>query len=124
MRPEDWRSDIKVRFFLQCFQRDGSFLFSIGTFGKEEGQFNLPTDVSLGRDGSLIVADEFNHRVQVCLNGILFVREFCLQQPHYKGMYDDFNHRVKGRLTGTLSARQLCPDGSHTVQRDLKDGLD
>lgn len=47
------------------FSSEGEFVHSFGSFGSGEGQFNLPTDIAIAQDGSLIVADEFNHRVQV-----------------------------------------------------------
>jgi sugar lactone lactonase YvrE len=36
----------------------------VGSDGTEPGQFKAPRSVAIGRDGSLYVADTFNHRVQ------------------------------------------------------------
>ena len=43
----------------------GSHLFDIGRRGKGPGEFNLPRDVAIGRDGQLYVVDGGNFRVQV-----------------------------------------------------------
>jgi len=43
----------------------GNHLFDIGTRGKGPGEFNLPRDLAIGRDGQLYVVDGGNFRVQV-----------------------------------------------------------
>lgn len=45
--------------------KTGSHLFDIGKRGGELGEFNLPRDVAIGRDGRLYVVDGGNFRVQV-----------------------------------------------------------
>lgn len=45
--------------------RSGTHLFDIGKRGKESGEFNLPRDLAVGRDGLLYVVDGGNFRVQV-----------------------------------------------------------
>ncbi len=42
----------------------GQHLFSFGSFGSAEGQFNRPLDVEIDRDGYVFVADSGNNRVQ------------------------------------------------------------
>lgn len=44
---------------------NGKYLFELGGMGFEPGWFNYPTNVEVDRRGNLIVADYFNHRVQV-----------------------------------------------------------
>ena len=43
----------------------GKHLFDFGKRGKEPGEFNLPRDVTIGKDGLLYVVDGGNFRVQV-----------------------------------------------------------
>lgn len=43
----------------------GEHLFDIGKRGKENGEFNLPKEATIGPDGNLYVVDSGNFRVQV-----------------------------------------------------------
>lgn len=45
--------------------RSGGHLFDIGKRGTEPGEFNLPRDVALGKDGRIYVVDGGNFRVQI-----------------------------------------------------------
>lgn len=45
--------------------KTSTHLFDIGKRGKEPGEFNLPRDVAVGRDGQLYIVDSGNFRVQV-----------------------------------------------------------
>jgi len=45
--------------------RSGEHLFDIGRRGKGPGEFNLPRDLAIGREGQLYVVDGGNFRVQV-----------------------------------------------------------
>jgi DNA-binding beta-propeller fold protein YncE len=45
--------------------RSGSHLYDIGKRGGELGEFNLPRDVAIGKDGRLYVVDGGNFRVQI-----------------------------------------------------------
>lgn len=56
--------------------RDGKHLLDIGKRGKGPGEFNLPRDVTIGRDGLLYVVDGGNFRVQVFKPDGTFVRTF------------------------------------------------
>ncbi len=47
------------------FSPDGKHLFSWGEPGTDPGQFNLPHNIGIDREGYLYVADRENHRVQV-----------------------------------------------------------
>lgn len=42
----------------------GEFIFSFGARGTAPGEFNLPTHLALGKDGSLYVSDTMNFRIQ------------------------------------------------------------
>lgn len=54
----------------------GKHLLDIGKRGSEPGNFNLPRDVSIGKDGLLYVVDGGNFRVQVFKPDGTFVRVF------------------------------------------------
>ena len=45
--------------------RTGEFLFDIGKRGTGPGEFNLPRDVAIGKDGQIYVVDGGNFRVQI-----------------------------------------------------------
>jgi len=44
---------------------NGNHLFDFGKRGKEPGEFNLPRDIAIGKEGQLYVVDGGNFRVQV-----------------------------------------------------------
>lgn len=44
---------------------DGSYIFELGGRGFSPGWFNFPNHIAVGNQGQLIVADLFNHRIQV-----------------------------------------------------------
>ena len=54
----------------------GAHLFDIGQRGKDEGQFNLPKDIDVGRDGMVHVVDSGNFRVQMFDADGNFIRTF------------------------------------------------
>ena len=56
--------------------KTGSHLQDIGTRGSDPGEFNLPRDVSIGKDGNLYVVDGGNFRVQVFQPDGKFLRVF------------------------------------------------
>ncbi|HEY3309658.1 MAG TPA: 6-bladed beta-propeller [Desulfuromonadaceae bacterium] len=43
---------------------EGKFLFSFGHKGDEKGEFNLPVSVAVEADGTIVVCDSFNARIQ------------------------------------------------------------
>jgi DNA-binding beta-propeller fold protein YncE len=45
--------------------RSGAHLFDIGKRGDKPGEFNLPRDVAIGKDGRIYVVDGGNFRVQI-----------------------------------------------------------
>jgi len=50
---------------VQAFTPEGKLVFAFGTPGEAPGQFRLPSGVLALDDGSLLVADPYNGRVQV-----------------------------------------------------------
>lgn len=54
----------------------GQHLFDIGNRGTDQGQFNLPRDITVAPDGRLYVVDGANFRVQVFEADGTFVNEF------------------------------------------------
>ncbi len=49
---------------IQVFTRAGEPLFAWGSSGSGAGEFRGPAGLAVGPDGSVIVADHFNHRLQ------------------------------------------------------------
>lgn len=56
--------------------QDGKLLYDIGKRGSGEGEFNLPRDIAIGKDGILYVVDGGNFRVQVFDAEGKFLRTF------------------------------------------------
>jgi DNA-binding beta-propeller fold protein YncE len=56
--------------------KGGAHLMDIGTRGAGPGEFNLPRDLAIGKDGQLYVVDGGNFRVQVFSRDGRFVRSF------------------------------------------------
>jgi len=51
---------------VQLVSPSRSFLLSIGSYGDQEGQLGYPSDLAVDpSNGRLLVADSFNHRIQV-----------------------------------------------------------
>lgn len=55
---------------------NGKHLFDIGKRGNGQGEFNLPRDLAIGKDGRLYVVDGGNFRVQVFDRDGKFVKTF------------------------------------------------
>jgi len=45
--------------------KDGQFITQFGERGWQEGLFNFPTNIAVGKDGYVYIVDTGNHRVQV-----------------------------------------------------------
>ncbi|WP_456387077.1 NHL repeat-containing protein [Desulfolithobacter sp.] len=78
-----------MRHTILIFDMGGTFMHEFGGMGGAPGWFQFPTSLALTRDGYLLVADLFNHRVQVL--DIAFEYKFPLfqnpnndQQPEVK----------------------------------------
>lgn len=56
--------------------QSGEHLYDIGERGAEQGQFNLPKDITLGPDNRIYIVDSGNFRVQVLEEDGSFVRSF------------------------------------------------
>lgn len=50
---------------IAVFDFDGNLVTTLGERGKEPGQFNFPTNLAVGADGTLYVSDSMNFRVQI-----------------------------------------------------------
>ena len=69
---------------ISVFDRNGTFLRSIGKTGTGPGEFRTPHALEFDSRGRLIVADRHNHRIQILTKAGAFIAE-----------YDDF-----GRVSG------------------------
>ncbi|WP_310448744.1 6-bladed beta-propeller [Sulfuritalea sp.] len=56
--------------------RNGQHLFDIGKRGSNPGEFNLPRDVAIGKDGRIYVVDGGNFRVQIFDKDGKFIKTF------------------------------------------------
>jgi hypothetical protein len=50
---------------LKVFDHEGDYLYSFGTNGEGNGQFNAPTGVAVDKHDNILVADWGNSRIQV-----------------------------------------------------------
>jgi len=49
---------------IHAYNKDGRPLFSWGSHGSGEGQFNYPTHLAIGQQGEVLVTDALNFRIQ------------------------------------------------------------
>ena len=73
---------------LKVFTSEGKFLYSFGSKGEGNGQFNGPTGVAVDSLNNIIVADWGNSRLQVRL--LLLRPEFLLLYNFYSKVFDQF----------------------------------
>lgn len=50
---------------MQVFDSDGIFTKEFGSYGNAEGEFDCLAGVAVNRIGQFIIADRYNHRIQV-----------------------------------------------------------
>ena len=61
---------------IQVFDKDGTFLHSIGKYGEDDGELKEPNGVAVDSKGNIVVADTMNHRVQIFRESGEFVSNF------------------------------------------------
>ena len=61
---------------VKVFDKDGKLLFTIGSHGGKDGEFNFPSYLALDKSGNLYVVDTFNFRVQIFDPEGKFLRKF------------------------------------------------
>ncbi len=54
-----------MRHSILVYDKKGEYMFEFGGMGWREGWFQHPIDLSIAKDGKVVVADFFNNRVQV-----------------------------------------------------------
>ena len=70
-----WADCVKV------FNKEGVFLYNIGSGGSDDGQFNGPDGLAVDMFGRLIVCDCYNNRLQVFTLDGKFVTKIAPQRP-------------------------------------------
>ena len=61
---------------IQVLNSDLTYSSSFGRKGSNNGEFNLPRDLSTDRNGNVYVADRYNHRIQVFTADGVYLRQF------------------------------------------------
>jgi DNA-binding beta-propeller fold protein YncE len=106
----------------QCFALDRNY--SIGGHGSEQGEFNLPLDIDLDKDGFQYITDSSNSRIQKFNPGGVFITEFGndnLLYPHgiavsdngYVYVADKGNNRILRFDTSGNGMTQLSYDDNN-----------
>jgi DNA-binding beta-propeller fold protein YncE len=54
-----------MRHTINVYDKDGKYLFEFGGLGWGEGWFQFPIDLTVDPTGRILIADLFNHRIQV-----------------------------------------------------------
>ena len=67
--------DVK-KHLIQVFNKEGQFLFEFGKRGREDGEFNYPTNIFVDEQGKVYVTDSMNFRVQIFDADGKFVSKF------------------------------------------------
>ncbi len=75
-------SDGYVNSRMAKFDKHGNFLKDWGSYGREQGQFNLPHAMVLDAQGNVYVADRNNARIQVFDSNGTFKRIMLLNVPY------------------------------------------
>ena len=66
-----------------AYSEEGDSLFTIGTRGYNEGQFNFPQSAAVDMAGNLYVVDAFNFRVEIFDSTGKYIRQFGKQGDVY-----------------------------------------
>ena len=82
-----------------------------GTYGSGEGQFDCLAGVAVNRIGQFIIADRYNHRIQVLDPSGRFLRAFGSQ-----GTADGRFNYPWGITTDALGFIYVCDKENHRVQ--------
>lgn len=111
-----------------AFNYEGEKLFTIGTRGNADGEFNLPTHGTVGKNGNLYVLDTGNFRVQVFDDTGKFLRSWGgigrgfgqLARPRGIATDDDGNVYVTDTKFGNFQifnpeGELLLAIGSHSI---------
>ena len=50
---------------VNIFRENGTFVQAFGTHGHEEGQLAGPAGIGISSNGSVVIADQLHHKVQI-----------------------------------------------------------
>lgn len=93
------------------FDGNGNFVKEFGTYGSGEGEFDCLAGVAVNRIGQYIIADRYNHRIQVLDPSGRFLRAFGSQ-----GTADGRFNYPWGITTDALGFIYVCDKENHRVQ--------
>lgn len=95
----------------QIFNSNGHFIKEFGSYGNGEGEFDCLAGVAVNRIGQFIIADRYNHRIQVLDPSGRFLRAFGSQ-----GTADGRFNYPWGITTDALGFIYVCDKENHRVQ--------
>lgn len=93
------------------FDSNGIFVKEFGQYGNGEGEFDCLAGVAVNRIGQYIIADRYNHRIQVLDPSGRFLRAFGTQ-----GTTDGKFNYPWGVTTDALGFIYVCDKENHRVQ--------
>lgn len=93
------------------FDSNGIFVKEFGQYGNGEGEFDCLAGVAVNRIGQYIIADRYNHRIQVLDPSGRFLRAFGTQ-----GTADGKFNYPWGVTTDALGFIYVCDKENHRVQ--------
>jgi peptidylamidoglycolate lyase len=101
------------------FSSSGKYLFSWGSKGRGEGEFNLPHAIDLDSAGNVFVADRENNRIQVFDRSGKFLRQ--IRGKGFKNLYSLTIAKGRQQIFATdyLSFFDIWTKGSDIYQMDL-----
>lgn len=96
------------------FDANGNFIKEFGSYGSGEGEFDCLAGVAVNRIGQYIIADRYNHRIQVLDPSGRFLRAFGSQ-----GTADGRFNYPWGITTDALGFIYVCDKENHRVQVNM-----
>jgi tripartite motif-containing protein 71 len=101
-------------FAVTKFDGNGTFLTGWGLDGTAPGEFQVPFGIAMNRDGDVLVADWYNHRIQKFSPGGSFISTWGSQGTG-DGQFDG----VAGLAADTLGNIYAVDDGNERIEKFL-----
>ena len=117
----------RIQKFTYSDTMDITPLAVVGKKGDKELEFNLPRGLTFMADGSLIICDSENHRIQIISRSNKFIRSFGKKGGEPGQFNEPYDVAIRGHdtliVTDRLNHRVQCftTEGKFTVTLDIAD---